>query len=525
MSGYKNLFKNYFNTTGISYQTTGIVCDGAANAGKDLSFSFSDSQGQITDNKNILSSIDLKDINVGLSEYGTQTKILAPNTSYLLSGNTNGPAYAAQFFNSCLSSKEYHEWYKYVNVQFNLSHLCNYRQVTTRYETYKEVGDTTSFIDVVQKLLDKQKANIQISIEKIKFQDIESEFIVFRSNQLGYEFVVTDLRLVPIYEDEDWPDSPFTTNEINFSRADWDEEENISDFFPNGEVDCEIINKIINSITNGTELEPEFVEEWQRLIYFMTDYSPDVHKMYELLPLRVHPMKYPNGAMNGIVLKVEYPDASVLPIRINHITDCITEYNPVTLTEDASLVTPCDEDNFYSDWHTPTVHDRVLFQEFKYNVRASYINPEENDVHDWLDGGIYVHDQISDQVEDDGWVSGTRMVESCSPRPSYPCDKRYVTNRKPQSDGWCNDGWMNESPMEYEDLYWADGHVDTQDFIGMYGYLNHVNKNHLWNNLGTFYAIFGQSNDENSNDNTMIPSAFLYNPNNVPVKITYMIFS
>jgi cell wall assembly regulator SMI1 len=84
---------------------------------------------------------------------------------------------------------------------------------------------------------------------------------------------------------------------------------------------------------------------------------------------------------------------------------------------------------------------------------------------------------------------------------------------------------MNASPMEYEDLYWADGHVDTQDFIGMYGYLNHVNKNRLWNNLGTFYAIFGQSNDENSNDNTMIPSAFLYNPNNVPVKITYMIFS
>lgn len=62
MSSYNNLFKSYFDNTGTKYQSTPIVCESAANNGKDLSFDINNSEGQITDNRNVISSIDLSDI-------------------------------------------------------------------------------------------------------------------------------------------------------------------------------------------------------------------------------------------------------------------------------------------------------------------------------------------------------------------------------------------------------------------------------------------------------------------------------
>lgn len=524
MSSYNNLFKSYFDNTGTKYQSTPIVCESAANNGKDLSFDINNSEGQITDNRNVISSIDLSDIHYPLSEYATQTKVLMPYTSYLLSGNVNGLAYATQYFKVCFEVERCGGWKGYVNTQFNLSHICNFRQTTTRFEIFREMGDTTSVIQIIQKLLDKQKLPIQVDVIKKQEPNGEShEFITFSSTQLGYEFIVSDLRLIPIYQDEDFPDSPFVTDEVKFTgEGDTD----ISDFFPDGEVDCEVINKIVNSIVNKTELDEDFEDQWRELIYFMSGYSPDVHKLFEIFPWRVYSQKYPNGAMGGLVMKVEYPknvDSSVRALKVNHIKDCISVYNPVTLTEDASLVSDCEADMF-DDWHTPTVHDRVLFQKFNYTVRASYINPEENDNHDWMDGGIYVHNEVSDNVEDDGWVSGTRALDIRGRNP-YPttCTRNYVSNKSYEHD---EEDWCGESPMPFgDDLYWADGHVDTQDFIGMYGYLNHVHKTNEWINVGQFYSILGQQDSEDNNIRNLVPSAFIFNPNPYPVKINYMIFS
>lgn len=517
MNKNNNLFKTYFETSGIKYQGTPLVCESGANAGKDLSFDINNSEGQITDNRDIISSIDLSDVHYPLSEYATQSKVLQPYTSYLLCGNVNGLSYAAQFFRVCQEVECAKEWQSFVNVQFNLSHICNFKQTTTRFETYRDLGDTSDVIDIIQGLFEKQRLPIQIDIEKRE----NHEFIVFRSLLVGYEFVVSDLRLIPIYQDEDFPDSPFVSDEVKFSG---EGDEDISDFFPDNEVDCEVINKIINSIINKVPLDEDFIEEWKELIFFMSGYSPDIHKLYEMFPWRINSQKYPNGAMGGLVLKAEYPkniDSSIQALRLNHIKDCIDVYNPVTMTEDASLVKDCKDDMF-DDWHTPTVHDRVLFQRFKYNVRASYINPEENDCRDWMDGGVYVHKEVSDKVEDDGWVSGTRALD-IKHRRYDSCSKDYVTNKP---DSYSEEDWCGISPIGIgDDLYWADGHVDTQDFIGMYGYLNHINQTHDWIRVGTFYSILGQRDSEDSNIKTLVPSAFIFNPNEFPVKITYMIFS
>lgn len=519
-----NIFSNYFNNSGIKYQSTPLVCDSDANGGKDLEFSFDDSQGIISDSRDVISSIDLSDITYALDEYNKQTKVLAPYTSYLLAGLNTGPAYAAQYFKVCYEVECAGDvWTSYVNMQFNLSHLCNFRQTTTRFETFRIPGDISDVIDTVQTLLDKQNLPIQVSVEKKEIKGHKHDFISFISTQIGFEFIVTDLRLVPIYQDEDFPDSPFVSDEVQFTGDD-SEDKDISDFFPNGEVDCTVINKIINSIINHVDLDEDFFEEWKELVYFMSSYNPEIHKLYEFLPWRVLAQKYPNGAMGGLLIKVEYPenvsDSSLQALKINHVKDCVSKYNAVVLTEDASLLKDCCDDD-YDEWHTPTVHDRVLYQKYDYTVRASYLNPEENEDHDWMDGGIYVRKEqnISDQVEDDGWVSGTRAYE-VKPRRNYSCYKSYVSNQDYTPD---EDEWVGSTPLP-DSLYWADGHVDTQDFLGMYGYLNWVHDNNDWINVGRFYSILGAHDSANDNIRTLIPSAFIFNPNPFPVKIEYLMF-
>ena len=80
-------------------QNSGYKCNSAVNETQ-TSFDISGSEGQITDsNGDVLASIDLGTIHAdGIQEYYTETKILAPQSAYLLQGNVLGETYSAQFF-------------------------------------------------------------------------------------------------------------------------------------------------------------------------------------------------------------------------------------------------------------------------------------------------------------------------------------------------------------------------------------------------------------------------------------------
>ena len=79
--------------------SSGFTCVNAVDEA-DTSFDITNGEAQITDsNGDILSSLSLADIHSdGIQEYYTETKILAPQSAYLLQGNVLGETYSAQFF-------------------------------------------------------------------------------------------------------------------------------------------------------------------------------------------------------------------------------------------------------------------------------------------------------------------------------------------------------------------------------------------------------------------------------------------
>jgi len=63
------------------------------------------------------------------------------------------------------------------------------------------------------------------------------------------------------------------------------------------------------------------------------------------------------------------------------------------------------------------------------------------------------------------------------------------------------------------------------DIIGLFRYMQYVNDNMLWDKVGNSYMIIGKDDDPQSNTMNLPTSMLVYNPNDVPIRIKYLIFS
>ncbi|MBO6271219.1 hypothetical protein J6O48_00405 [bacterium] len=55
--------------------------------------------------------------------------------------------------------------------------------------------------------------------------------------------------------------------------------------------------------------------------------------------------------------------------------------------------------------------------------------------------------------------------------------------------------------------------------------MEYLNNNDLWLRVGDCYMICGIDDDMQTNNKNLLTSLLIYNPNDIPVRIKYMIFS
>lgn len=61
--------------------------------------------------------------------------------------------------------------------------------------------------------------------------------------------------------------------------------------------------------------------------------------------------------------------------------------------------------------------------------------------------------------------------------------------------------------------------------VGLYRYMQHLAENNGWLNCGEGYMIIGPEDDYQSRKHNLQNSLLVYNPNDVPIRISFMIFS
>lgn len=242
-----NLFYQLYSTSN-DITTSGFQCSSAVDE-MDTNFKISDTLGEITDsNGESLASIDLSGINAPeITEYMTETKVLGPQSAYLLQGNVSGDTYAAQFFpfHYDIQCKEFYG--DFINVSFDIHYVnCNTLKCT-RIDTRKTRTEPGDVCELINDALANAGISVAVCVRELETCTRESttcstctgqasepvytkpcseliDYLSFQSTEEGYQFFVHNVIVYPVCPDytnaddsyADYTSSPFAGADINY---------------------------------------------------------------------------------------------------------------------------------------------------------------------------------------------------------------------------------------------------------------------------------------------------------------------
>lgn len=242
-----NLFYQLYSTSN-DITASGFKCSSIVDE-MDTAFNISDSTGEITDsNGESLASIDLSQISANeLTEYYTETKILGPQSAYLLQGNVTGDTYAAQFFPIVreIQCKEYYS--DYVNASFDIHFICCNELKCVHIDTRKSRTEPGDVCELINNALSEKNIPVSVCIRELESctreittcetcTGVENnpvytkqcsdmiDYLSFQSTEEGYQFYVHSVVLYPVTTEynnmddtyADYSESPFSGANIDF---------------------------------------------------------------------------------------------------------------------------------------------------------------------------------------------------------------------------------------------------------------------------------------------------------------------
>lgn len=230
-------------------------------------------------------------------------------------------------------------------------------------------------------------------------------------------------------------------------------------------------------------------------------------------------VKYPNGAMRGIVLIPdwapldEYAEQRVL--LVNHIADKVEVAVPVNKEKLKTYLGVDKLGHFTARLYEKamaTVKINALLQDERQNYLTDYSNLPLND--------ISSSEGFSPSV-DPTWESAfdtNNFVDNDFHRNPYDDLDNPVPQQMNGDSIWENA--LNQNPnIHFFDTYDMLSHKT----IGLYKYMEYLTKNDIWLRVGDAYMIFGRPDNFESDTKNLLSSVLIYNPNSVPIRIKYMI--
>ena len=466
-----DLFSKYYNNPSKSYIYANILCNN--DSADELSFDINESNGEISDNSNVLSSIDLSDVHVGLSQYTSNSRILQPNEFFYIRGWSFGESYCSKSYGSVDSSICEDEDWMYKGMLFFVIRYLNVNTGRIVVESIKCTGnidEDITFIDTINNYFEKREIPINASFDE--------GYVVFTSTKLDYEFWIDHVLL---WVSDDGTDVLYYVNQWMIDNNHsydygWD------DGYANGEVEEYLPGEI--NVYASTFKRGEYSRIHKLYESLETDFTElieenNIKKVYLFEDLRkyVPSKRYKNGAMLGVVLDVVYPKYNtedIEPIhksvKVAHIADRVQEFyaNPKCLLNG----------NFVATRKIVDVND--LFQ-------CEY------------DKDLY-----------NRWMGFYKNEHAFNPLLDY--DTNYNTEDSSISCIEC--GRLMERRLMHREQ------------MGVEGYCAYLSKTNTWMTVGQFYARTTIPDDPNYPDvRNLIPSVIVYNPNPFPVQVKYLAFA
>lgn len=258
-----DLFGNYYNNPQKQAIYSNLVCPGAS-SDDELKFTINNGLGQISNNKDVFSAIDLSKISSSLSEWDNSSKIIPANSIYYVQGQGYGESYKRIVY-----GKFYEEFIDYIfNNEIKLNFMISYLKDNSFPCTDVISVSGYSLNEIVENINSKfNDIHANVECEIISFPDRElNELLSFQSNKLGYDFYI----------------------------------DNVSYYIMCADID--------NGCHDGCECYHEF-------------------PMEEVLSLYIPAKKYRNGAHKGLIIVPTYPKYNANNISSDQKALAITHIN------------------------------------------------------------------------------------------------------------------------------------------------------------------------------------------------------
>lgn len=546
MSSNKNLFYSLYSTSN-NVINSGYTCISAIDE-EDTSFDITtdangNSAGTITDsNGNKLASIDLSNLHVpGITQYNSETRILQPHSGYVLQGQEYGYAKGSYYYGIPKQVKDVKNYDKFIDCDFDIIY-DNF--APKKFHIAAKADGKNSITKEINKQFKDNNIEISVSLQTLydNVDKKEHDYLVFLAQKECYFYYINNAKITIEFQSEDYPNSPFikdiseiktylyeliekyhpvqeneeydpSTYQVNCDLYSWllhnyidavydissfqymitciqnaldnpDEEDywieqaniaiqnTVYDTFNFDNYDIDNIS-IIYNIINEIKIKIDNLNDYYKNFYWLRE---DKHR-------RVSLMKYPNGAFKGIVMIPDWPvngNDEYQALWINHIKSKVKLY---ILTSD----------NLYKLKEVNVLSNATLVKE-ENSLRSQY--PEF---------GSVLSDNLTNSI--------TNAWNNMSNEPD-DFDTDYLDPYRPDEDIEDDLAWMGNKYYSAKD-----------DIIGLFRYMQYVNDNNLWNKVGYGYMIIGKEDDVQSQIENLPTSLVVYNPNDVPIRIKYMIFS
>ena len=187
-----DLFNNYYNNPQKQSIYTNLSCPSGSSE-DEYSFSINGSEGIISNNKDVLASIDLSKINSSLTEWNTSSKILAPNSITYIEGITSGESYKSYTFGKfdcCLLDKE--NWLSDIELEFDIEYVnkCN---VPSTARINVEANSADELIENINIKLNGLGINVVASLNSFDEDSSVKDLITFTAGEVGYDYYINHI--------------------------------------------------------------------------------------------------------------------------------------------------------------------------------------------------------------------------------------------------------------------------------------------------------------------------------------------
>lgn len=322
-----SLFNKYFDDPRKSYIYTNLTCNKPDIS--ELSFDINGSEGQITNNDKILSSIDLSDVNVSMYQYTNDVKIIDPHSYIYVKGVSLGDTYTLKSFGEITDDIVIDGWMNRISLFF----VIKYIDINTGMRVVKSLKvkstQQKTFIDVCNEYFINEEIPVSISYS--------DGFITYKSTKIGYEFWLDHVMIWKSGTDVDVVDLVNQWMFANNHYYDYAWDDTVSEQY------------VTKDVYSSSILRSDYYRLYNLMRSLNTDFNVVITDnsiikkyLFEDINKYVCSKKYRNGAMLGCVVKVTYPvynnediDVYHRSIKIAHIVDRIQEFYaiPESLTE------------------------------------------------------------------------------------------------------------------------------------------------------------------------------------------------